>query len=98
MLPDAGLNIRYWGYAAKTAVYLRNRSPSKAIKGKSPEEIWSGERVDLSHLRVFRCKVLVHIPKDKRKKWSPKGRECIFVGYSETQKGYACVDPKTPTS
>jgi hypothetical protein len=38
-----------------TAIYVRNRCPSKALSGKIPEELWEGKRINLSHLKVFGC-------------------------------------------
>lgn len=44
-------------------------------------------------MRVFGCKVLTHIPKEKREKWYSKAKEAIFVGYCENSKRYRLVDP-----
>lgn len=41
---------------------------------------------------MFGCKVLTHIPKEKREKWDSKAKEAIFVGYCENSKGYRLVD------
>lgn len=66
MLIGADLPKKYWAEATSTATYLINRSPSKAIREKTPEEIWTGMQTDLQHLRVFGCIALAHIPKEKR--------------------------------
>jgi hypothetical protein len=42
-----------WAEAANTAVYLKNRAPHKAVSEMVPEEKWSGNKVDLSHLRKY---------------------------------------------
>ena len=47
MLFESGVPKRLWNEAALTAVYLINRSPTKAIsKNKTPAEIWYGFRPD----------------------------------------------------
>lgn len=96
LLQDSGLGAKYWVEVTRTAAYLKNRSPSKAVIGMTPEEAWTGEKPDLSHLRTFGCKVMVHVPKKFRKKWDSKSKECLFVGYCTETKGYRCVDPQNP--
>jgi hypothetical protein len=44
---------------------------------------------------VFGSIAYVHIPKEKRKKLDAKAKKCIFVGYSDEQKGYKCYNPQT---
>lgn len=95
MLFDAELPKEFWAEAVNTAVYLINRSPTRGLNGRTPNEIWSGHVPDLSHLRVFGCKAMVHIPKQRRRKLDPKSRELIFVGYSQETKGYRFIDPVT---
>lgn len=82
MLFDAELPKIYWAEAVATATYLINRSPAAGLKGKTPEEAWTGQRPDLKHLRVFGCKAYIHVSKSQRLKWDPKAEEMLFVGYS----------------
>lgn len=93
MLIDATLDKKYWAEATSTAVYLINRCPSKAINNRIPEEVWSGRPINLKHLRSFGCDAMLHIPKEKRRKWDEKSNKMIFVGYSEITKGYKLMDP-----
>ena len=46
---------RYWGEAARHAVYLLNRLSTKAMGEKTPYEVWNGRRPHLGHLKVFGC-------------------------------------------
>lgn len=95
MLIDANLPVELWAEAVYTANYLKNLSPTKVVPNMTPEEAWSGNKPDLSHLKIFGCKALVHVPQALRKKWDAKSEEKIFVGYSEETKGYRVIDPKT---
>lgn len=97
MLQHSGLCQQYWGEAVMTAVYLKNRSPSDALAGRIPEEVWTGSSVDLSHLRVFGCIAYSRIPVQKRTKLDVKSKMFIFVGYSECTKGYRLCSPTDPT-
>jgi hypothetical protein len=77
-----------------TAVYILNRSPTKALNGRTPYEAWHGCKTAVSHLRVFGClafgKELDHIGKlDDR---STPG---VFIGYAEGSKAYHILDSGT---
>lgn len=93
LLFDANLDKTYWAEAANMAVYLINRSVCAPLVNKTPEEVYSGNKVDLSQLQLFGSEVMVHIPKQRRKKWDRKSFKNIFVGYDSECKGYRCIDP-----
>lgn len=92
LLYDAKLHKRFWSEAAGTAVYLKNRSIVSSLP-KTPYELWHGSKPDLSHIRLFGSKVMVHIPKEKRLKWDKKATQHILVGYGEDVKGYRLYNP-----
>jgi hypothetical protein len=97
MLIESGLSKKYWAEAVNTAVYLKNRLPTKALSEAMPEQAWSGgDKVNLSHLSVFESRAFARIPKQKKYKWDQNSRELIFVGYCEDSKAYCLVDPKDP--
>lgn len=95
MLYDADLPKRFWGEALNTATYVKNHTVSAVLKYKSPIEVWTGTKPDISHFRVFGSRAMVHIPKETRLKFDAKSKEYIFVGYMETQKGYRLMDKET---
>lgn len=92
LLIDADLPKKFWAEACSTAVYLINRSPAKGLSGQTPHEIWSGKKPDLSHLKVFGCRALAHIPKEQRCKWDKKAKPCLLLGYLEHTQGYRLYD------
>lgn len=53
MLLEADLAKAFWAEAINTAVYLINRSPTRRLPGKTPEEAYSGKKPNLSHLRCL---------------------------------------------
>lgn len=83
MLYDANLNKSFWAEATNTAAFLLNFIPNKSLNNKSPEEVWSGKVKKLDFLRVFGCACMVMTPKEQRKKWHPRSKKCIMVGYSK---------------
>lgn len=92
MMFDAKLPIKFWADAICTAAYLINRSPS-SCSGRTPEEIWSAKIPDIRHVRVFGCKAMVHVPKVKRRKFDPKSKSHILIGYCNASKAYRLYDP-----
>ena len=92
MLLDANLPKRYWAEAVSTAVYLKNRCPTKAVQGKTPYEALHGEKPRIDHIRVLGCDAYAHIPSDKRGELDTKARKCVFIGYGEETKGYRLYD------
>jgi hypothetical protein len=55
LLKQRGMPAVFWGEAVVTAVYILNRSPTKALNGMTPYEAWNGRKLAVSHLRVFGC-------------------------------------------
>ena len=51
MMSRTDLPISFWGYALQTVVFLLHRIPSKALE-KTPYELWTGKRPDLSFLKI----------------------------------------------
>lgn len=94
MLQDAGLDKRFWAEAVQTAVYIKNRTPTKAVMGATPEEKFTGKKVNVSHFKVFGCRAYALI--SKRKKLDPKSKQYTFIGYCEETKGYRLVDLSNP--
>ena len=68
MLIYAKLPHAFWAEAISTAVYLRNRSPTKVLKDMTPFEAWMKQKPCVEHLRVFGCDAYAHVAKDERKK------------------------------
>jgi hypothetical protein len=85
--------IRLAREAASTAIYIQNRCPHKALEEKTPEEVFTGKKPSVDHLRIFGSAFYIHIPKEKRTKLEPSGKKGTFVGYSETSKAYRIYVP-----
>ena len=92
MLQQGKMPPRFWAEAVYTAVYLRNRCPTTAIKDNVPYEIWYRKKPSVSHFRVFGCNVYVRV--ENASKFDAKAKRCCFVGYSSQKKGYRVYDIK----
>ena len=95
MLKSKNLPKEFWAEAVACAVYLSNRSPTRSIWGKTPQEAWSGRKPGISHLRVFGSKAYAHVPDETRSKLDDKSEAFIFIGYDSNSKGYKLYNPNT---
>ena len=95
MLQGKGISNGLWAEAINTAVYLKNRSPTKCLGFKTPFEALFGLKPAVDHLRIFGSKAFAHVPKPDRKKLDPKALKCIFVGYGTKYKAYKLYNPVT---
>ena len=92
MRDHAGLSNNFWIYAVKAKLHVYNVTPIKHTDYKTLKELWSGQKLNISHLRVFGYLAWVHILKKRRHKLEPKSRAMIFVGYEPGSKGYQLWD------
>uniref|UniRef100_A0A2N9H173 CCHC-type domain-containing protein n=1 Tax=Fagus sylvatica TaxID=28930 RepID=A0A2N9H173_FAGSY len=90
---NAELPKIFWAEAVDMACYIINRSPRVALDGKVAEEVWTGQEVDYSFMRIFGCPAYVHISGEDRSKLDPKSKKCIFLGFKKGVKGYKLWDP-----
>jgi len=70
LLSEARVNRRFWPEIIKTAAYLKNRTLANTIEKKTPYEILTGRKPNISNLRIYGSRVFVRVPEEKRKsKW-----------------------------
>ena len=93
MLHDQSFPFFLWAKACSTVVYLQNRSPHRALGNKTPEEMFTGKKPEVSHCRIFGCLTFSHVPSKKRRKLEPTTKKGIFVGYDETSKAFCIYLP-----
>jgi hypothetical protein len=48
---------------------------------------------EVRYFRIFECPIYIHVPKEKRTKLDPSGKNGTFVGDSETSKAYRIYIP-----
>jgi hypothetical protein len=93
IIHDQDLPMHLRVEAAKTAVCVHNRLSHRALGFKTPEEMFSGKKPKVSHLKIFGCPVFVQILKENRTKLDPSGKKGIFVGYCEVSKAFKVYIP-----
>jgi transposase InsO family protein len=67
MIQSKGLSLKYWVEAINYENYIVNRTPTKARKNITPEEVWTKIKPDVSHFHVFDSISWAHILDEKRK-------------------------------
>ena len=59
---DACLPGNWWEFAVSHVVYLYNRTPVRRLQWKSPKELLTEKRPNVSKLRIFGCGAYVYLP------------------------------------
>jgi hypothetical protein len=80
MISYSTLPISLWGDALKTAVYILNRVPTKAVY-KTPFELWTGRKPCLGHLHIWGCQAEARVYNPHEKKLDPRTISGYFIGY-----------------
>jgi hypothetical protein len=93
MIRNQDLPMHLWTEAIRTSVYVENKLSHSALGFKTPEEMFSGKKLEVSHLKIFGYPVFVHIPKEKRTKLDPSRKNKIFVGHCEVPEAFKIYIP-----
>ncbi|RDX88466.1 hypothetical protein CR513_29937, partial [Mucuna pruriens] len=81
MLKAKSMPKEFWAETISCAVYLSNHSPTKNVKGQTPQEAWS------------RVKPKDHVPNQGRSKFDDRSVKHVFIGYDANSKGYKLYTP-----
>lgn len=96
MISSSKLPKSLWIDALKTAVYILNRVPTKAVS-KTPFELFKGWKPSLHHVRVWGCPSEVRVYNPQERKLDPRTISGFFIGYPEGSKGYRFYCPSHTT-
>lgn len=95
LLSEKELPRSLWPDAVRWTTHVLNRSLTKAVKDKVPEERWTGIKPKVDYFRVFGSVAHVHIPLQRRTKLDDRSHKCILLGVSDESKAYRLYDPIT---
>lgn len=92
MLFAANIKEEFWALACKATAYLYNRSPHSSLSGRTPYELWHGSKPGMGHIRIWGCRAWAAVPKEKRKKFDSRTKECVLVGFYDSESLYQLWD------
>jgi len=92
MVSHSSLPESLWGEALKTAAYILNRVPSKAVN-KTPYELWTDKKPSIKHSHIWGCPAEARSYRPHERKLDSRTISCYFVGYAERSRGYKFYDP-----
>ncbi|KAK1686603.1 hypothetical protein QYE76_047451 [Lolium multiflorum] len=96
MLSEFNSPHNFWGEAIST-VHYSNRLFLRPPHNKTPYELLTGNKPNVTYIRVFGCKCLVKNNKGKLGKFETRTIEGIFVGYAENSHAYRYYNRSTGT-
>ena len=96
MLSNSTLLLSLWMYTLKTAIYLLNPAPSKAVL-KTPFELWTRRELSLRHLHVWDCPTEARVHNPHENKLNLRIISGYFIGYPEKSKWFRfyCLNHST---
>jgi hypothetical protein len=96
VLHASGLPKSLWGEAVRHVIWLKNRTSTKAVpSGKTPYELVTGKKPNLSQLHEWGCSVWVHDITGS--KLDGRAKEGRWVGFDEQSKGSRVYWPEKRT-
>jgi len=81
--------------AMQCVIHVQNRCPHAMLNEKTPQEVWSGRKSSVSHLKVFGSIVYGHVPAQQRTKLEDQSKKYVFIRYDENTKAYRLFNPIT---
>ncbi|KAK1610975.1 hypothetical protein QYE76_034648, partial [Lolium multiflorum] len=92
MMAEYKSRYNFWAEAISTACHSSNRLYLRKGLNKTPYEILTGNKPNISYFKVFGCKCFYQIKGVRLSKFAPKALEGIFVGYGAESHTYRVFD------
>ncbi|GJX16970.1 retrovirus-related pol polyprotein from transposon TNT 1-94 [Tanacetum coccineum] len=84
-----------WAEAVATACFTQNRSIIHTRHNKTPYELLCGRKPNVEYFHVFGSLCYLTNDRDDLGKMKPKANIGVFIGYSETSRGFRIYNRRT---
>lgn len=84
-------SLQILGPCLKTTVYLINMLPTSTLNFEVPYTKLFKVALDYTFLKTFGCSCFPLLIPYNKHKLQFRSRECLFLGYSISHKGYKCL-------
>lgn len=84
-----------WGEAIRHSTYLLNRISTRAVKDKTPYEVYRDKKPNIDHLRIFGCIEYAKIEKPHLQKLDDRSRMLVHLGTEPGSKAYRLLEPQS---
>jgi hypothetical protein len=88
MLDEYKSSDRFWVEAVNTACHVTNRLYLHKLLKKTPYELLTGNKPNVSYFRVFGSKCYAIQNRSKSSKFAPKVYEGLLLGYDSNSRAY----------
>ncbi|KAD7480463.1 hypothetical protein E3N88_03599 [Mikania micrantha] len=95
LLKAMSLPQNFWGEGVLHAIYILNRSPTKALNNQTPYEAFKGRKPNIQHIRVFGCVGYVKVLTTDQRKLDDRCTKMVHLGTQPKTKAYRMFDPET---
>ena len=92
LLAQAHMPTRFWWEAFQIATYLITRLPTIVLQGLNTLEKLSRKKPDYNSLKPFGCACFPCLRPYQTHKFQFHSTKCVFLGYSDSHKGFKCLN------
>src|SRR5664279_5053561 len=95
MIAEFASPYNFWAEAVSTVCHATNRLYLRKLLDKTPYEILTNKKPDLSYFKVFGCKCFILKKGNRLSKFETSSYEGIFVGYATNSHAYRVYNKST---
>lgn len=84
-----------WAEDVRHSVHIINKLPTRALTGKTPYEVWTGNKPSVEFVRVFGCVAHMKVPGQQTKKLDDRSVMVVNLGKEPGTKAFRLYDPRS---